>query len=273
MPPACAAVKSATRQNIGAHLDDLGKPSNPLKTEEEFYEYIKTLTKENLGRRDDDGNCVPDLFDAIVAHSALVRGRKIEDFIDYVDFLQAGVDTETLDPDEAVAAFLASTDCFKDKGDKGAISFFRRLDDARNRANDQTKSPAGVKIEGTVLEKTKHPEFIELTLDNVDKILKSSKPTIIDIWADWYPLCHVQSRILAELLEKNPDVYTVARYEFVDGNEEMNRKILDKLGIPEIEEFPTLMMKIGDPRSLEQGLHSIEDIETIFRELGGLNKI
>lgn len=254
LSPACAEVQSSTRQDL-ARLDALGREPTGLQgvTDVDLHLYLQTLTHENLRDRDADDNCLGDLIDAIVARA----GGKINNFGDLFTILKMGVDEGIFDPIEVAVAIEVMGQCFRSRGDKEAQEFFEVVEAA---LEVRAKKAPGENLNA------KESLFIELTLDNVDEVLASKKPTIIDIWADWCAPCHKQSRILAELMKKYPGVFNVARFEFVDGEEEIQAKMLHKLGGIEIEAFPTIVIKDDGKYSILRGLQPLEELEAALME-------
>lgn len=90
---------------------------------------------------------------------------------------------------------------------------------------------------------------IELTADNLEKVIQESKTLFIDFWAAWCGPCRAFAPVFEAASEKHPDI------AFAKLDTEANGEIAAAL---EIQAIPTLM-------AFREGI-------LVFREAGALNK-
>ena len=96
---------------------------------------------------------------------------------------------------------------------------------------------------------------ISVTDDNFDtEVLKSSKPILVDFWAEWCGPCKQLSPTVEEIAEENKDKIKVCKMD-VDSN----RELAAKYGIRSIPSL--IIFKNGEPAGVEIGALSKQQLE------------
>ena len=102
-------------------------------------------------------------------------------------------------------------------------------------------------------------EILHVTQDTFDeKVLKESKPVLVDFWATWCGPCQMQAPILEELAKEVNDV-VIAKVD-VDDNQDLAMKY-------RVMSIPTLIVfKNGEPVVSAVGMQSKETLKEMLKQ-------
>lgn len=100
-------------------------------------------------------------------------------------------------------------------------------------------------------------EILHVTQDTFDeKVLKATRPVLVDFWATWCGPCQMQAPILEELAKEVNDVL-IAKVD-VDDNPDLARKY-------RVMSIPTLVVfKDGEPVISAVGMQSKETLKEML---------
>lgn len=94
--------------------------------------------------------------------------------------------------------------------------------------------------------------------ERLDAALKDSRPTLVEVYADWCPHCQRMMPVVAELRQQIGDTANVLQ---IEGEE--HPAIMDEL---HVESFPTwILMKDGSEVWRETGEKPLGELEGIIR--------
>ena len=101
---------------------------------------------------------------------------------------------------------------------------------------------------------------VNITTANFEQeVLKSSKPVLVDFWAEWCMPCKMLGPVVAELAEAHSDKITVGKVD-VDSAGEIAQKY-------NIVSIPTLILfKDGEPVNQRIGAASRQALEDFIKE-------
>lgn len=101
---------------------------------------------------------------------------------------------------------------------------------------------------------------IEITVDNIDEVLKSEKPVVIDFWAPWCGPCRMQGPIIEKFAKEFAGKYVVGKVN-IDEQEELADRY-KVMSIPTIKVFAG-----GKVLKTAVGVRSREDILNMLTDL------
>ncbi|MDE7335584.1 MAG: thioredoxin [Muribaculaceae bacterium] len=96
-------------------------------------------------------------------------------------------------------------------------------------------------------------------MEEFDKLIGGSKPTLVDFYATWCGPCKMQSPILEQLKQTVGDKATIIKVD-IDRNEELANRY-------RVQSVPTLIIfQNGEPVWRASGLHQAADLEAKINE-------
>lgn len=102
--------------------------------------------------------------------------------------------------------------------------------------------------------------IIDVTDDNFDgEVLKSDKPVVVDVWAEWCGPCRMYSPII-DAVSKELE----GKVKFVKVNADDNQKIDEKYGVMSIP--TTLLIKKGELKASSVGAMPKEALKKWIEE-------
>ena len=100
----------------------------------------------------------------------------------------------------------------------------------------------------------------QATLGNIQELLRSKKPVVLDFWANWCAPCHVMTPILGSLSEKFED-----RIIFAKVDVQNNRDLAEQY---DVNSIPTLILfRKGKEWDRLTGVRKRSELSKLFEKL------